>query len=277
MTAKEGNPEMEIRMGEKIRALRKGRGISQEVLAQVLGVSFQAVSKWETGGAMPDVAMIPAIASFFGVSTDELYSFSLINQEQRVQQKCWEAAEYRYTDPAKSEAMLREALRQYPGNEVILNNLLYVLPSPARDEEIVTLCKSILEVTRLDDVKYDVLRILARTYHSMGQQALVAPTLEKIPEIYFSKLELMAKYLEGDEAMQAARDEAGLSRDDLLEMLARISQLYRQAGDSGKAAHYAELTRRVYALFEDAQDGLGYDECRRREWLAEDVWPRLEE
>ena len=267
---------MEIKMGEKIRSLRKQRGISQEVLSQVLGVSFQAVSKWETGGAMPDVAMIPAIASFFGVSTDELYSFNRLDQEQRVQEKCWEAAEYRYTDPAKSESMLREALRQYPGNEVILNNLLYVLPSPERDEEIVTLCKSILEVTRMDDVKYDVLRILARTYHSMGQQALVGPTLEKIPEIYFSKVELMAKYLDGEEALRAARMQAGLSRDDLLEMLARLSQLHRQAGDSEKAAHYADLTRKVYDLFEGLGDGLGYEEGRRPQWLKEDLWPMLE-
>ena len=40
---------MEIKLGEKIKALRKQKNISQEVLAQVLGVSFQAVSKWETG------------------------------------------------------------------------------------------------------------------------------------------------------------------------------------------------------------------------------------
>ena len=40
---------MNVRMGDKIRSLRKQRGISQEVLSQVLGVSFQAVSKWETG------------------------------------------------------------------------------------------------------------------------------------------------------------------------------------------------------------------------------------
>ena len=61
---------MSANLGDKIRQLRKGKGISQEVLAQYLGVSFQAVSKWETGTTLPDVTLIPAIASFFGVSTD---------------------------------------------------------------------------------------------------------------------------------------------------------------------------------------------------------------
>ena len=56
---------MPVNLGDKIRQLRKGKGISQEVLAQYLGVSFQAVSKWETGTTLPDVTLIPAIASFF--------------------------------------------------------------------------------------------------------------------------------------------------------------------------------------------------------------------
>ena len=225
---------MNIKLGEKIRALRKSRNISQEVLAQYLGVSFQAVSKWENGDNLPDVTMIPAIAIFFEVSTDELFDFNRLETEQKIQQACWDIADIRYDEPEKAEQMLRELLRQYPGNEVILNNLLYTMRSPDRCEEVVTLCKSILEVAKFDDVKYDVLRILAETYHEMGQQDLVKPTLEHIPEIYFSKLELAAKLLESEDAMQAAKTQAGLSRDDLLDMLSRLSQLYRQQGDAKK-------------------------------------------
>lgn len=266
---------MNMKMGEKIRSLRKSRNISQEILAQYLGVSFQAVSKWENGSALPDVAMIPAIASFFDVSTDELFNFNLIEQEQRVMKLCAQAAEYRFSDPARSEAMLREGLKQFPGNDIILNNLLYTMRSPDRCEEVVVICKSILEVTKYDDVKYDVLRILAETYREMGQHALVKPTLEQIPEIYFSKLELTAKLLDGKEAMEAAQMQAGLSRDDLLDMLSRISELFRQNGNEEKAAEYADLTRGVYTLFETCKDDLSYSCGRRRKWLEEDIWPRL--
>ena len=66
-----------IKIGTKIKTLRKQKNISQEVFANYLGVSFQAVSKWENGTTMPDVTMFPAIASFFGVSTDELFDFVL--------------------------------------------------------------------------------------------------------------------------------------------------------------------------------------------------------
>lgn len=266
---------MNIQMGEKIRTLRKSRNLSQEVLAQYLGVSYQAVSKWENSIAMPDVALIPAIASFFNISIDELFDFNRMETERKVQQACWDIAGIRYQEPEKAEQMLRELLKQYPGNEVILNNLLYTMRSPERHEEVVTICKSILEVTRFDDVKYDVLRILAETYHEMGLQALVKPTLEQIPEIYFSKLELAAKLLDGEDAMEAAMMQGGLSRDDLLDMLSRISQLHRLNGDDDKAKEFADLTRKIYEVFENRDDSFSNHQGRRQDWLNETIWPRL--
>ena len=267
---------MEIKMGEKIKALRKQKNISQEVLAQVLGVSFQAVSKWETGTCMPEVTLIPAIAGFFEVSTDELFDFNLIEQENKVMDIVGKAAEIRDKKPAEAEEILRQGLKQFPGNEILLNNLLYTMRAPERSEEVVTLCKSILEVTKIDECKYDVLRILAETYHAMGYQALVGPTLEQIPEIYFTKLELMADLLEGEEALKAARSQAYLDRDSLLDMLARTSHIYRKQGKTEQAEEYADLVRTVYALFEGRDDHLGYNE-NEKEWLEEDVWPLIEE
>lgn len=265
---------MNIKLGEKIRSLRKQKNISQEVLAQYLGVSFQAVSKWENGDTMPDVTLIPAIAIFFEVSTDELFDFNRLETEQKIQQACWDIADIRYTEPEKAESMLRNLLKQYPGNDVILNNLLYTMRAPERHEEVVTVCKSILEVTKDDEVKYDVLRILAETYHDMGQQALVKPTLQRIPELYFSKLELEAELLDGSDAMDAAVKQAYLSRDDLLNMLSRICQLYREQGETEKAEEYAELTKTVHGLFSERRDEFCYN-ALQQEWLDETVWPRL--
>lgn len=265
---------MNIKLGKKLRSLRKAKNISQEVLAQYLGVSFQAVSKWENGDNLPDVTMIPVIAAFFEVSTDELFDFNRLQTEQKVQQACWDIADYRYTQPEKAEADLRALLKQYPGNEIILNNLIYSLQINKKHHEVIDICKALMEGTRYDDVKYDATRILAKTYHEIGQQALIKPTLELIPEIYFSKLELAANLLEGQEALDAARKQAAISRDDLLDMLSRMSQLYRLQGDAQKAAEYAELTHRVYELFEGRTDTLGYT-GREPIWLQESIWPRL--
>ena len=46
-----------MQIGEKLKALRKARGATQEALAEAIGVSFQAVSKWETNVSLPDIAL----------------------------------------------------------------------------------------------------------------------------------------------------------------------------------------------------------------------------
>lgn len=64
---------MNLYIGENIKQLRKNMNIGQDVLANAVGVSVQAVSKWETGQSVPDVGIIPDIAEFFGVSIDNLF------------------------------------------------------------------------------------------------------------------------------------------------------------------------------------------------------------
>lgn len=59
-------------LSERIAELRKERGLTQEQLGQLVGVSAQAVSKWEKGGA-PDVELLPALADRLGVSIDTLF------------------------------------------------------------------------------------------------------------------------------------------------------------------------------------------------------------
>ena len=66
---------MQLNLGVKIRELRKRDGRTQDNLAEALGVTAQAVSRWESGGSYPDMEMIPAIANYFHVSIDELFGY----------------------------------------------------------------------------------------------------------------------------------------------------------------------------------------------------------
>jgi len=61
-----------MNISENIKRLRKQKSITQEVLADFLGVSFQSVSKWERGEAYPDITLLPQISDYFAVSVDEL-------------------------------------------------------------------------------------------------------------------------------------------------------------------------------------------------------------
>jgi len=64
-------------IANKIRTLRKNKNMTQEELAEVLLVSPQAVSKWETGQSVPDVELLPVIARYFGITMDEFFNYRL--------------------------------------------------------------------------------------------------------------------------------------------------------------------------------------------------------
>ncbi len=60
---------------QTIRSLRRSHGMTQKDLGNALGVTFQAVSRWERGQSFPDIALIPKIAAVFSVTIDSLFDF----------------------------------------------------------------------------------------------------------------------------------------------------------------------------------------------------------
>lgn len=77
-------------IGKQIKALRMAKEIKQEELAEYLGVSFQAVSKWETGASVPDIALLPKLAVFFGVTIDELFQIPNEEEFERIENMFWQ-------------------------------------------------------------------------------------------------------------------------------------------------------------------------------------------
>ena len=64
---------MQENIGAKIAELRREHNMKQDELAEMLGVTPQAVSKWENGASMPDISLLPKIAQIFGVTIDDLF------------------------------------------------------------------------------------------------------------------------------------------------------------------------------------------------------------
>lgn len=242
---------MNIKLGEKIRTLRKARNISQEVLANYLGVTFQSVSKWEKGETMPDVTMIPAIACFFEVSTDELFDFNRLETEQKVQQQCWDIADYRYTEPEKAEADLRSLLKQYPGNEIILNNLIYSLQINKKYPEVIDICKALVEGAKDHGTRYDAARIMAETYKEMGEYALCKQAIDLIPEFFFSHRSEKALLLEGEDMFRPAWQEKEEALDNFICMASRLADYYGETGQTDKARHQLQQAKDIILLLKD--------------------------
>lgn len=224
-----------MKIGEKIKQLRKQRNISQEVLANHLGVSFQAVSKWETEATQPDVIMIPAIASFFGISCDELLDFNLYEIESRVEKIVDEHRKYLETDIKKSEQIIRNGLKKYPGNEVLLNCLINLISGTDRADEAINIAKALIESTKDEEIKIDAWRIMAEAYKAKGDYSLCKEAIEHIPEVYFSNLYVKAYLLEGEDKLEAATKEAALCFEHLVWMLEILSDEHLEKGEAEKA------------------------------------------
>lgn len=68
----------------RIADLRKKKQITQQELADNIGVSFQTISKWETGINMPDISMLPLLSEYFQVSTDQLLGLQPLDGETYI-------------------------------------------------------------------------------------------------------------------------------------------------------------------------------------------------
>lgn len=240
---------MELKIGNKIKLLRKKRQLTQEQLAEKIGVSFQAVSKWENNVALPDITLIPVLASFFGVSTDEILSYDSYEKDQEIMDYVNRAAEYRETNPKEGWKILQEGLKKYPDNDILLNNLLYVMNYNENLgenwDETLKIASRLVDKTESDEIKYDALRFIAYAYNAKGDEESAVAALEQIPEIYFTKLSEMAFVLNGKAKYEAAEKQKWISFETLLQMMWKLAECYRDEGNQEKAV---EETKRALNL-----------------------------
>ncbi len=74
-----------MELGKKIAYYRKSKNITQDALAKQLGISNQAVSKWETDQSCPDVELLPKIADIFEITLDELFEREFVSQKKKTE------------------------------------------------------------------------------------------------------------------------------------------------------------------------------------------------
>ena len=105
-----------MELGNQITALRLRKGVTQEALAEQLGVTAQAVSKWERGSASPDIALLPALSAYFGVTIDELFALSDDTRMERIQNMLWDVRFLNHADTDNTRAFLLDKARREPQN-----------------------------------------------------------------------------------------------------------------------------------------------------------------
>lgn len=242
-----------MNIGEKIRLLRKEKHVTQEELADYLHISSQAISKWETGASSPDIESLPKLAIFFGTSLDNLLDFSQSQIDAAVEALVAQSGRGG-SDPAASEAFLRKALEKYPNNELLLTCILEDLQEQnadkSRSAEIIEIGERILTCSKDDEMKIDVLRILAETYHSMGEQAMAEYYLAKIPGLNFLYYEIAASIRRGKERIANVEKLENLCIDKLICAL----WMRREEADEEKRVQIDRKAHEMFTFFKSYPD-----------------------
>ncbi|MBR5717852.1 MAG: hypothetical protein IKX16_02400 [Clostridia bacterium] len=180
------------------------------------------------------------------MTIDDLLSFDQRRTAEAVDALVAQSVPLR-ADPAKAEVFYREALKKYPNNEVLLNCLLMVIPDD-RSREKIEIGEHLLDCTVDDEIKLDVLRLLALTCHHTGEHAMAAYYLSKLPELYFLKTEIAAFLKSGEGRMEEIRKTEDICIRTMATMLAlRISE---ENTVQGKAA-YRDFADRLLKLFRE--------------------------
>ena len=226
---------MQLNLGQKIRELRQRDGRTQETLAEAIGVTSQAVSRWEANGGYPDMEMIPSIAHYFGVSIDELFGYN--NERSKTIDALVEKIETMNSQNNGVDinideciSLARNALIEFPGNEKIMLCLASALYNAGYvrygehhltdDEgydildtekhrtypewkEAISLYEKLLKIMEDGEARHRVIRELTQLYLNTGEQTRALAVIETAPDIYGSKEFLKAKAMDGKERAKA--------------------------------------------------------------------------
>lgn len=225
-----------IALGERIRLLRQINGRTQDTLAAVLGVTAQAVSRWEKGVCYPDMELIPSIANYFGVSIDELFGYEN-ERTKKVDALFDQITEMNRINNGidvnldECIALARESLIEFPGNEKLtaaLASVLYNAGSVRRGEfhtesadgfelydvarhrtypewqEAIKLYEKLLTTLVSGELRHQAVLELSNLYKFTGEHEKALLLAESAPDILASKPFLRINAFDGKEAVSAS-------------------------------------------------------------------------
>lgn len=163
---------MTINLSEKLKTLRKEKAVSQERLADYLGVSFQAVSKWENDNTYPDISLLPEIARFFGITVDELLQVEKLDEKELYNDYERRAEElFRIGKSPEVLALWQEAYKKMPNNIQVKEMLMssyYDTDKLQYKDRIIELGMEIYNSDAGSYYKGQAIRQIANTYATAG-------------------------------------------------------------------------------------------------------------
>lgn len=264
------NQDVRIKIGAKIRLLRRQNDVTQDMLADHLGVTPQAVSRWESGVCYPDMNSLPLIADYFSVTMDELLCYTNARKEQKVEEYL-EATERLLDRERLAEAMetLRTALAEIPSSYRLQIEMAEVLSlyaealiekgdSPqireavgAALDEAVSFCRHILSDCTDDELRDRTKKTLCDIYaHQMDNNAEALRIADQLHSMSYSQEIIKATILTGDIAFTQAQKNLILFADNIWWHLYNLACVPAISGDTYSREEKIAILEKSISLFE---------------------------
>lgn len=197
---------MNITLNEQLKKLRKKKGNTQEELANHLGITVQAVSKWERSEGYPDITLLPAIGAYYNVSIDELLGVGQAEREKKIESyRDKNTALFQEGKSSERVTLMREALAEFPNDIRLVHDLMYALRAEngtGNADEIIALGERILDESTDNNLRGGAIQCLAFAYHGKGDHETAKKYAYMADTMWVSCEILLTNILEGGEAVE---------------------------------------------------------------------------
>ena len=203
---------MNIEMASLLRELRRKKGVTQEELANRLCITAQSVGKWERGEGYPDITLLPSIALYFGVTTDELLGVDRAKIDEALAKYNDESNRLRHLGEVEKVIELwEEAHRHFPCEDEVKYHLMYALYMriSINSDQLEEYSKRIIELGEyLLENSTDINRhngaaqVLCLLSNQLGDSKSALKYANLVGSYYTTRDELLANVLSGEDAVR---------------------------------------------------------------------------
>ena len=225
-------------IGSTIKRLRREQNITQEQLAEYLGITSRAISQWECDRTAPDISQIPALCHIFDVSSDVLLGIDIEKSNEEIQNYLNKAHEKEWAGDFEGETeILREANRKFPRDYKIMERLAnsLVCVYSRRDiqnyDEVFDLCNRVLAECTDSITRCKAMRTLGIAYGYAGKEEEELKLAEQMPRSQFSHEAYMVYRWSGNEGLAERQKYMSFLIYQLISMIACLG---RHRDDDGK-------------------------------------------